>query len=241
MRGMHILVVEDNRNLARGIRHNLALEGYLVDVAHDGTSGLERARAPEVDLVILDLMIPKPDGIQILRMLREEGVETPVLVLTALGTEADKLRGFRLGADDYLTKPFRVMELVARTEAILRRRAPRRVAADVPRRAPLERTPASIVEFGEVRIEPDARAVYRGDVPVALRPREFDLLMALVRRRGAVASRAALLNEVWGTERSIVRRTVDTHIWELRRKLEADPTQPRHIITVRKTGYRLQP
>jgi two-component system, OmpR family, alkaline phosphatase synthesis response regulator PhoP len=238
---MHILVVEDNRNLARGIRHNLTLEGYSVDVAHDGTSGLARARAGDVDLVILDLMIPKPDGLHILRTLREEGVETPVLVLTALGTEADKLRGFRLGADEYLTKPFRVMELIARTEAILRRRGPARAPSAAPRRAALERTPAPIVEFGDVRIEPDAHSVYRGDRPIALRPREFDLLMALVRRGGAVASRLALLNEVWGTERDVVRRTVDTHIWELRRKLEHDPTRPKHILTVRKTGYRLEP
>jgi DNA-binding response OmpR family regulator len=237
---MHILVVEDNRNLARGIQHNLALEGYSVDVVHDGPSGLSRARAANLDLVILDLMIPKPDGIQILRTLREEGVETPVLVLTALGTEADKLRGFRLGADDYLVKPFRVMELIARTEAILRRRAAPPAPTDAVRRAPA-RTPATIFEFADIRIEPDARSVYRADRPVALRPREFDLLMALVRRGGAVASRLTLLNEVWGTEHDVVHRTVDTHIWELRRKLEDDPTHPRHILTVRKTGYRLQP
>ena len=239
---MRILVVEDNRNLARGIRHNLELEGYAVDVAHDGTAGLARARSSEVDLVVLDLMIPRPDGIQILRTLREEGVETPVLILTALGAEADKLRGFRLGADDYLVKPFRVLELIARTEAILRRRGGTKPATEPARRhTSLERAPAAVVEFGDVRIDPDARAVYRQDVHVGLRPREYDLLMALVRRRGAVASRLALLNEVWGADRDVVRRTVDTHIWELRRKLEHDPTQPRHILTVRKTGYRLEP
>ena len=134
------------------------------------------------------------------------------------------------------------MELIARTEAILRRRAtpPSPPPTDLPRRAP-GRTPATIFEFGDIRVEPDARSVYRADRPVALRPREFDLLMALVRRGGAVASRLTLLNEVWGTEHDVLRRTVDTHIWELRRKLERDPTQPRHILTVRKTGYRLQP
>jgi DNA-binding response OmpR family regulator len=239
---MRILVVEDNRNLARGIRHNLELEGYTVDVAHDGTTGLARARGSDVDLIILDLMIPKPDGIQILRTLREEGVGTPVLILTALGTEADKLRGFRLGADDYLVKPFRILELIARTEAILRRRSSVKPLAEPPRRhTSLSRAPAAVVTFGDVQIDPDARIVYRRDVPVTLRPREYDLLMALVGRRGAVASRLTLLNEVWGADRDVGRRTVDTHIWELRQKLEHDPTEPKHILTVRKTGYRLQP
>ena len=239
---MRILVVEDNRNLARGIRHNLELEGYTVDVAHDGTTGLARARGSDVDLIILDLMIPKPDGIQILRTLREEGVATPVLILTALGTEADKLRGFRLGADDYLVKPFRILELIARAEAILRRRGGVKPPVEPTRRyTPLARAPAEVVTFGDVHIDPDARVVYRRDVVVTLRPREYDLLMALVGRRGAVASRLTLLNEVWGADRDVGRRTVDTHIWELRQKLEHDPTEPKHILTVRKTGYRLQP
>ena len=238
---MRILLIEDNRNLARGIRHNFELEGYAVEVVHDGTTGLARARTGDADLVVLDLMIPKPDGVQILRTMREEGIDTPVLILTALGAEADRLRSFRLGADDYLTKPFSVLELIARADAILRRRGPTTPGEQPKRVTPLERAPAVTVEFGDVRIEPDARAVYRDGRPVALRPREYDVLMALVRRRGAVASRATLLNEVWGAERDVVRRTVDTHICELRRKLEHDPMRPKHILTVRKTGYRLQP
>jgi DNA-binding response OmpR family regulator len=238
---MRILIIEDNHNLARGIRHNFELEGYAVEVAYDGTTGLARARAGDADLVVLDLMIPKPDGVQILRTMREEGIDTPVLILTALGAEADKLRGFRLGADDYLTKPFSVLELIARADAILRRRSAAPPREQAMRVTSLERAAGVAVEFGDVRIEPDARAVYRDGRAVALRPREYDVLMALVRRRGAVASRAALLTEVWGADRDVVRRTVDTHIFELRRKLEPDPMRPKHILTVRKTGYRLQP
>ena len=232
---MRILIIEDNRNLARGLRHNLELEGYDVDIAYDGTTGLARVREGRFDLVILDLMIPRPDGYQILRALREDGEptnKTAVLVLTARGQEADKLRGFRLGADDYVTKPFSLLELIARVEAIMRRvRSGPLPAGD----APME-----TIEFGDIRVDPGAHVVYRQDVPVPLRPREFDLLMALIRRRGVTASRRNLLDEVWGYDTDVVSRTVDTHVAELRRKLETDPAQPKHILTVRKTGYRWQ-
>jgi DNA-binding response OmpR family regulator len=238
---MRILIVEDNRNLARGLRHNLELEGYDVEVAYDGTTGLARAREGTFDLIVLDLMIPRPDGYQILRALREEGVEDQkagkrdpaVLVLTARGQEADKLRGFRLGADDYVTKPFSLLELIARVEAIMRR--VRTGAA-----AGAAETSTEVIEFGDIRIEPGAHLVYRAKIPVQLRPREFDLLMALVKRAGTTASRRNLLDEVWGYDTDVVSRTVDTHVAELRRKLETDPAQPRHILTVRKTGYRWQ-
>jgi DNA-binding response OmpR family regulator len=234
---MRILIVEDNRNLARGLRHNLELEGYDVEVAYDGTSGLSRAREGNFDLIILDLMIPRPDGYQILRSLREEPIDgrrdPAVLVLTARGEEADKLRGFRLGADDYVTKPFSLLELIARVEAIMRRV---KTGASVS----ASDLPTEVIEFGEIRIEPGAHLVYRDRTPVALRPREFDLLMALVRRGGTTASRRNLLDEVWGYDTDVVSRTVDTHVAELRRKLESDPAQPRHILTVRKTGYRWQ-
>ena len=232
---MRILIVEDNRNLARGLRHNLELEGYDVEVAYDGTTGLARAREGRYDLIVLDLMIPRPDGYQILRALREDtdpACKTPVLVLSARGQEADKLRGFRLGADDYVTKPFSLLELIARVEAIMRRV---RTGASTSAHDTVE-----TIEFGEIRIEPGAHVVYRSNAAVALRPREFDLLMALVRRRGVAASRRNLLDEVWGYDTDVVSRTVDTHVAELRRKLEEDPAQPRHILTVRKTGYRWQ-
>jgi DNA-binding response OmpR family regulator len=234
---MRILIVEDNRNLARGLRHNLELEGYDVEVAYEGSTGLARAREGNFDLIILDLMIPRPDGYQILRSLREEPIDgrrdPAVLVLTARGQEADKLRGFRLGADDYVTKPFSLLELIARVEAIMRRV---KTGASVP----ANDLPTEVIEFGEIRIEPGAHLVYRDRTPVALRPREFDLLMALVRRGGTTASRRNLLDEVWGYDTDVVSRTVDTHVAELRRKLASDPAHPRHILTVRKTGYRWQ-
>jgi two-component system alkaline phosphatase synthesis response regulator PhoP len=227
-----LLIIEDNRNLARGLRHNFELEGYEVEVCHDGASGLAAARAGGVDLILLDLMIPRPDGHRILHLLRQDGIETPVIVVTARGEEMDKLRGFRLGADDYVTKPFSVLELIARASALLRRsRAQFSPAPD--------ELPIAGIEFGTVRIEPETHSVYRDGEPVSLRPREFQLLMALVRRGGRVATRTELLNEVWGYDADVVSRTVDTHIGELRRKLEDDPAAPQHLVTVRKTGYRL--
>jgi DNA-binding response OmpR family regulator len=226
---MRMLVVEDNVNLARGLRHNLELEGHDVEVAYDGTAGLSLARREDIDLVILDLMLPRADGYQLLRALREAGIRTPVIVLTARGDEADKLRGFRLGADDYVTKPFSLLELLARVEAVLRRA---RGEAEPSRPPPFE--------FGQVRVEPDAHLVLRQGAVVELRPKEFDLLLALARRNGAVATRTELLDEVWGYQADVMSRTVDTHVAELRRKLEREPAAPRHILTVRKTGYRLQ-
>ncbi len=225
-----ILVVEDNPDLAYGLRNNLEIEGYTVEVAGDGGDGLARARATAPDLIILDLMLPGMDGYHVLRTLREEGCAAPILILTARGEEADKVRGLRLGADDYVTKPFGVLELLARVEALLRRGAPRRDdSAPGPTR------------FGDVEVVPATRQVLRNGAPVALTPKEFDLLAALLRRRGAVATRAELLAEVWGYSAAVLSRTVDTHIAELRRKLEPDPAAPRHILTVRKTGYRLEP
>jgi len=231
---MHILIVEDNRNLASGLQHNLEIEGHIVQVAHDGATGLQRAQQPGVDLVILDLMLPRPDGYQILRTLRESGIETPVIVLTARGEEADKVRGFRLGADDYVTKPFGLLELLARVDAIRRRIRLGAAAATVKR--PL----AKVVEFGTVRLDPATRTVERDGEPVSLRPKEFDLLLALAQRDGEVVSRVDLLAEVWGYDSEVVSRTVDTHVRQLRRKLERDPNAPTHILTVRKTGYRLK-
>jgi two-component system response regulator VicR len=228
---MRVLIIEDNRNLVHGLQHNLELEGHRVEAAFTGAVGLERARAREVDLIILDLMIPRPDGYQILRTIREEGVETPVIVLTARGQEEDKVRGLRLGADDYMTKPFGLSELLARVDAVRRRL---RLGA---RRRAREADP---IEFGDIRLEPATRMVYRTGVPVMLRPKEFELLLALARREGEVASRFELLTEVWGYGSDVMSRTVDTHVGQLRAKLESDPGSPRWIITVRKSGYRLR-
>jgi two-component system, OmpR family, alkaline phosphatase synthesis response regulator PhoP len=224
-----VLVVEDNPDLAFGLRNNLEIEGYDVVVAEDGPTGLTRARDSMPDLVILDLMLPGMDGYRVLRALRAEGFERPVLILTARGEEADKVIGFRNGADDYVTKPFGVLELLARIEALLRRATG------------TARTPASAAErFGDVEVDRSARTVTREGVPVYLAPMEFELLLALLQRRGAVATRQELMREVWGHRAVVVSRTVDTHIAELRRKLEHDPAEPRHILTVRKSGYRLE-
>jgi DNA-binding response OmpR family regulator len=225
-----VLIVEDNHSLAFGLRNNLEIEGYDVDVADDGPSGLAAVRRLHPDLVVLDLMIPGMDGYRVLRQLREDGMTMPVLILTARGEEADKVLGFRLGADDYVTKPFGVLELLARVQALLRRS---RSAASASAQA--------LQRFGEVEVEATTRSVRRNGDAVALTPMEFDLLVALLRRQGAVASRLELLKEVWGHSSAVLTRTVDTHIGELRRKLEHDPSTPRHILTVRKAGYRLAP
>jgi two-component system, OmpR family, alkaline phosphatase synthesis response regulator PhoP len=229
---MHILIIEDNRNLVLGLRHNLELDGHRVEAAYSGAAGLERARAREVDLIILDVMIPRPDGYQVLRTMREEGVDTPVIMLTARSTEDDKVRGLRLGADDYVTKPFGLLELMARVDAIRRRIR----LAGPGRDAGRDTAPITV---GDIRVEPATRAVYRAGDPVALRPKEFELLLALARRDGEVVTRYELLDEVWGYGADVVSRTVDTHIGQLRAKLERNPAAPRHILTVRKSGYRL--
>jgi len=227
-----ILIVEDNPDLAYGLRTGLEIEGYDVQVAEDGETGLERARAWSPDLLMLDLMLPGMDGYRVLKTLREGGSDIPVLILTARGEEADKVLGFRLGADDYVTKPCGVLELLARVGALLRRS---RLAEQKGANADGHE------HFGTVEINPASRTVTKEGIPVALSPKEFDLLLALVRRRGAVASRVELLREVWGHRVEVMTRTVDIHIAELRRKLEDDPSQPRHILTVWKAGYRLEP
>lgn len=222
-----ILIVEDNARLAYGLRNNLEIDGHVVDVAEDGQKGLEAAVSWEPDLVVLDLMLPEMSGYEVLRSLRDKGLEVPVLILSARGEEADKVMGFRLGADDYVTKPFGVLELLARVTAILRRTGP-------------NGEPNQMETFGGIEIRLDQRSVLRDGREVQLTPKEFDLLVALVRRRGAVATRTALMKEVWGHRAAILSRTVDTHIAELRRKLEEHPGEPRHILTVHGSGYRLR-
>ena len=223
-----ILIVEDNEDLARGLANNLEIEGFDTEIAADGATGLARARESSPDLVILDLMLPGMDGYRVLSTLRDEGDTVPVLVLTARTAEHDKVRGFREGCDDYVTKPFGLLELIGRVNALLRRSAKSN-----------GRDQAAVFRFGDVEIVPGTHDVMRDGKQILLRPKEFELLMALVRRKGNVVGRLELLREVWGYGSDVVSRTVDTHVGELRRKLEADPAQPRYILTVRKTGYRL--
>jgi two-component system alkaline phosphatase synthesis response regulator PhoP len=222
-----ILVVEDNSDLAFGLRTNLEVQGYEVLVAEDGLTGLRRALDDSPDLIVLDLLLPKLDGIDVLKKVREKDTATPVLILTAKGNEVDKVLGLRLGADDYVTKPFGLMELMARVEALLRRTETR------------THPDSGVYVFGDIQVHESSQQVLRNDSEIDLTPKEYALLIALLRRGGAVASRTELMKEVWGHSAAVISRTVDTHVAELRRKLERDPAHPNHIITIRKTGYRL--
>ena len=225
----HILLIEDNTGFADGLRQNLEFDGYRVTVAPDAAAAARALAAESPDLIILDLMLPDGNGYDVLRALRERDSVTPVLLLTALSEEAHKVRGFRLGADDYVTKPFGLLELLARVETLLRRSASGNFA--------IVRLPP--VRFGDVEVDRDRRAVTRAGAAVQLTPKEYALLAALIARNSAVVGREELLREVWGYEPDVVSRTLDTHFAELRRKLERDPHRPRHILTIPKQGYRL--
>ncbi len=226
-RAARILIIEDNEDLAFGLRTNLEVQGYEVEVAMDGSAGIREAEKHRPDLLILDLMLPRINGIEVLRTLRAQGSTMPILILTAKGNEVDKVSGLRLGADDYVTKPFGLMELMARVEALLRRAGSSMGVS------------GNTLVFSDIVIDLAARKVSRNGKNIALTPKEFKLLLALLRRQGAVATRPELMREVWGHSSAVISRTVDTHIAELRRKIEVDPARPQHIITVPKAGYRL--
>jgi DNA-binding response OmpR family regulator len=223
-----ILVVEDNAALADGLRYNLELEGFEVVVAEDGPAALRLAGERRPDLVVLDLMLPGLDGFQVLQRLRATGDRVPVLILSARAEEADKVRGFRLDADQYVTKPFGLLELLERVKALLRRHET--LGATAHPRA---------IAFGDVCVDPAAHVVTRAGEPVALSPKAYELMLALLRRNGAVASRVELLREVWQVAPDVTTRTVDSHMAEVRRKLD-DPAAPRHFLTVWKVGYRFR-
>jgi two-component system, OmpR family, alkaline phosphatase synthesis response regulator PhoP len=224
-----ILIAEDDPDLALGLKNNLEIEGYEVQIACDGDAALTRARQWRPELLILDLVMPKLDGLRVLRDLRAHDSSTAVLILTARGDEADKVRGLKLGADDYVTKPFGLLELLARVESLLRRR----------RGGSPDGAADPVLRFGTVEVDQSARRVSRTGAEVMLRPKEYDLLLELLRHRGKVRSRLDLMQAVWGYSSAVITRTVDTHMFELRRKLEDDAASPRHIITVRGVGYRL--
>ena len=224
---MRVLVVEDERTLADGLRRGLEAEGFAADVAHDGADGLHLALEHPYDAIVLDLMLPGMSGYTLLQRLRDAGHETPVLIMTARGTEDEKLRGFRLGADDYVVKPCGLREILARVRALLRRAGGPAGVRDAHFR------------LGDLVIDLAARTVRRDDRPVQLRPKEFELLAALVRHRGRVVSRDELLTEVWGYAAGTESRTVETHLAALRQRLDDDPRAPRYIETVRGVGYRL--
>lgn len=223
-----VLIVEDNASLARGLERALETEGYEVAHVARGDRALARIEDHDFDLIILDLMLPGASGFDVLRRLREGRDDTPVLILSARGEDVDKIQGFRLGADDYVVKPVGVLELLFRTEAILRRT---HGIADAP----------AVYRFGDVVVDEGARTVERAGVRVALARLEFDLLATLLRAGGHAVTRKRLLRDVWDIANPdrVRTRTIDTHIAALRAKLEVEPSGPRHILTVHKVGYRL--
>jgi two-component system KDP operon response regulator KdpE len=223
-----ILVIDDEPPIRKLLRMGLMSQGYDVLEAPNGKLALELL-AKKPALVILDLGLPDIDGLDLLRRIRSRQENLPIVVLSSRGDEAGKVAALDLGADDYVTKPFGTLELIARVRALLRRMGRR----DQPPLPAIER-------FGDIEVNPASRMVYRAGRAVGLTPREFDLLLALLARRGAVGSRADLLREVWGYQAEVMSRTVDMHVAELRRKLEHDPATPRHILTVWKVGYRLE-
>ena len=219
-----ILIVDDEPEIVRGLEDNLRFEGYETLAATSGEQGLARALGEAPDLVLLDVMMPTLSGWDVCRELRRRGIDVPIIMLTARGEEADRVRGLELGADDYVAKPFSLRELLARVRAVLRRPGPRQKF--------------EALAFGDVRVHLRGRRVTRGGRALALTRKEFDLLVYLVEHRGEIVTRDRLLDEVWGYERFPTTRTVDTHVLRLRRKLEADPDRPRFIETVHGQGYR---
>lgn len=224
-----ILLVEDEAGLALTLSDRLRSENYEVEVAHDGEVGLCRATAQLFDLILLDWMLPKRSGIDVCRDLRQKGIETPILMLTARGQTMDKVVGLKLGADDYLTKPFEMAELLARMEAILRRSGARNPAAP------------DLWQLGPIQVDRRRSRVTRNGEPVDLAPREYNLLCYFIDHPDRTVTREELLKEVWSYRFIPSTRTVDVHIGALRQKLEEDPKQPKLILTVQGQGYCLGP
>jgi two-component system alkaline phosphatase synthesis response regulator PhoP len=220
-----LLLVEDELGLVLTLSDRFRTEGYEVETASDGNEGLARGLADSFDLILLDVMLPGKSGYDICREVRARGIETPILMLTARGQVVDKVVGLKLGADDYITKPFDVVELLARMEALLRR-------------APTVNKPANAYQFGEVRIDFRKAEVMKEGAPVVLSAREFTLLRYLIDNRGATVSREELLNQVWGHQAIPTTRTVDVHVAWLRQKLEENPKYPQYILTIRGIGYK---
>jgi DNA-binding response OmpR family regulator len=220
-----ILIADDEPEMVRGLEDNLRFEGYQTMAATNGDDALALALTQAPDLILLDIMMPKMSGWEVCRALRQKGIDVPIIMLTARGQEADRVHGLELGADDYITKPFSLRELLARVRAVLRRPGPRQKFQEFA--------------FGDVRIHRRGRQVFKAGREVRLTRKEFDLLVYLAEHRGEIVTRERLLDEVWGYERFPTTRTVDTHVLRLRRKFEADPDRPALIETVHGQGYRL--
>jgi len=219
-----ILIVDDEPEMVRGLEDNLRFEGYQTLAATNGKEGLALALREAPDLVVLDIMMPELSGWDVLRALRQRGVDVPVILLTARGEEVDRVLGLELGADDYVTKPFSLREFLARVRAVLRRPGPRQKS--------------EALACGDVRLHLRARQAFKGGKEVKLTRREFDLIRYLMEHPGEVLTRDRLLDEVWGYEAFPTTRTVDTHILRLRQKFETDPEHPKYILTVHGQGYK---
>jgi DNA-binding response OmpR family regulator len=224
--GAKVLVIEDDPSISVGLRMNLENEGYVVTVMDDGERGLVAARDPSVSLVVLDVMLPKVNGFEILRQIRREGVTTPVIVLSARSSEIDKVMGLELGAEDYVTKPFGLAELLARVRVALRR-------------SKVAQPKEQVHRIGDVEIDEGRREVRRAGTLVELTATEFDVLLALFEARGRVLSREQILEKLYGPGHHGTARTIDNFLMQLRNKLEVDPQQPKHLLTVRGVGYRI--
>jgi DNA-binding response OmpR family regulator len=218
-----ILIVEDERDIALGLEVDLTSHGYEVETVRDGESAVRRGREAGWDLILLDLMLPRKDGYEVCQQLRQAGVQTPIIMLTARTHEAEKIMGLDLGADDYVTKPFSPRELRSRIKAVLRRTADES---------------AGVYRFGDCEVDFDRGEVRRGGTPLDITALEFRLLSAFIRRRGRVLSRLQLIDAAWGPDTSITDRVVDTHVLNLRKKIEPEPARPRFLASVRGMGYR---
>lgn len=223
-----VLIIEDERDLVTGLKDNFQYEGYQVCAAYDGESGMESVRRENPDLILLDVMLPKMNGLDVCRKLRRQGIETPILMLTARGQEMDKVVGLEVGADDYITKPFGLREVLARVRAVLRR-ARGKVAE------------LESFDFGDVHVNFRRYEATKAGSPILLSPREFAILQFLVQHREETVTRDQLLDEVWGLNNYPFTRTVDNHIAKLRQRVEDSPSEPRHIITVHRVGYKFVP
>jgi two-component system alkaline phosphatase synthesis response regulator PhoP len=220
-----LLLIEDEPGLVLTLRDRLTREGYAVEISTDGESGLERASREVFDLILLDVMLPRMNGFDVLRELRKRGTETPVIMVTAKGQVVDKVVGLKLGADDYVTKPFEMVELLARIEAKLRR-------------APAVSHPSEGYQFDDVRVDFRRAEVSKEGAPLELSAREFQLLKYFIEHRGATLTRDELLNEVWGYNSMPSTRTVDVHVAWLRQKIEPNPRHPQYILTIHGMGYK---
>ncbi|MGG1877213.1 response regulator transcription factor [Paenibacillus cisolokensis] len=227
-----LLVIEDEPTLSRLLSYNLTQEGFDVVVEEHGTVGFERASQESFDLILLDVMLPGMNGFQILEKLRSKGITTPIIILTAKNAEEEVVQGLKMGADDYITKPFGVSELLARVSAVMRR------ASGQPEEVKIKEDQSNLISLGQLEIFPDKYEVRLGGQSINLRPKEFEVLLYLAKKPGVVLTRDDLMNVVWGFDYIGGQRTVDVHVSSLRKKLELDPESV-HIDSIRGVGYKL--